>query len=81
MVRCLAIAVVLGDANSSSNRLLGDNIRTDGLVTQASALGRGNSNLVLNLKFDQDITIFDQSHIGLLGSQEVCDAMYSFLTS
>ncbi|CAB9497387.1 PGAP1 family [Seminavis robusta] len=79
LVRCLAIAAVLGDVNSSSNRMLGDNLRTDGLVTQASALGRGHSNPDLNLVFDEEITIYNQNHIGLLGSEEAYDAMLSFL--
>jgi hypothetical protein len=35
-LHCLAIAAVLGDANASSNRLLGTVLRTDGLVTEAS---------------------------------------------
>lgn len=78
-VRCLAIAGVLGDMNSSSNRLLADNIRGDGLVSLASALGRGHSHATLNLEFEEEQTIFGQGHVGLLSSEEVHDAMLSFL--
>jgi pimeloyl-ACP methyl ester carboxylesterase len=79
-VRCLAIAAVLGDANSSSNRLLGTLLRTDGLVTEASALGIGNSNNPeLNLVFDTTSTIYNLGHLGLLSSQDVYRTILCFL--
>jgi pimeloyl-ACP methyl ester carboxylesterase len=79
-VRCLAIAAVLGDANSSSNRLLGTVLRTDGLVTEASALGIGHvNNPELNLVFDMSSTIYNLGHLGLLGSQDVYRTILCFL--
>ena len=79
-VRCLAIAAVLGDANSSSNRLLGTVLRTDGLVTEASALGIGHvNNPELNLVFDMSRTIYNLGHLGLLSSQDVYRTILCFL--
>jgi hypothetical protein len=79
-VRCLAIAAVLGDANSSSNRILGKVLRTDGLVTEASALGIGHvTNPELNLVFDMSRTIYNLGHLGLLSSQDVYRTILCFL--
>ena len=81
-VRCMAIAAVLGNANSGSNRLLGESMRTDGLVTEASALGRGHrANPDLNLAFTEETTFYNTGHVGLLSSKDVYQAILSFLTS
>jgi pimeloyl-ACP methyl ester carboxylesterase len=79
-VSCLAIAAVLGDENSSTNRLLRETYRTDGLVTEASAFGRGHENSELNLNFDETITIYNVSHVGLLHSKEVYKNVLCFLS-
>jgi hypothetical protein len=81
-VSCLAVAAVLGEANLSSNLLLGASLRTDGLVTEASALGIGHtSNAALNLVFEDSITLYNLGHLGLLSSQDVYKAMLCFLAA
>mmetsp|Transcript_31043 Transcript_31043/g.56313 ORF Transcript_31043/g.56313 Transcript_31043/m.56313 type:complete len:471 (-) Transcript_31043:87-1499(-) len=79
-VRCMAVAAVMGEANSSRNRVLGESIRMDGLVTEASALGRGHTNPEMNLEFAERATFYNLSHFGLLSSNEVYEAMLAFLT-
>jgi hypothetical protein len=80
--RCLAIAAVLGDAHASTNRLLGQHLRTDGLVTENSALGIGHTrNPALNLVFEESCTIYNLSHLGLLSSQDVYKTMLCFMAA
>jgi len=80
-VRTLAVAAVLGGANSSSNRMLGESMRMDGLVTEASAFGRGHSNEEMNLVFEEDATFYNMNHVELLSSPEVYKTMFCFLAS
>jgi len=80
-VRTLAIAAVKGDAN---NRAIGmiQHLRTDGLVTEDSALGRGHAaNPELNLVFQEHAIFYNLGHIGLLSSLEVYKTMLCFLSS
>jgi len=62
------------------NRLLGESIRTDGLVTEASALGRGDVNSALNLEFEEQITFYNMGHFGLLSSKEVYTTILCYLS-
>jgi len=78
-VKCMAIAaVLLGD--TSSNRLLGESIHTDGLVTEASALGQGDVNSALNLEFEEQLTFYNMGHFGLLSSKEVYTNILCYLS-
>lgn len=79
-IRTLAIGAVMGGQDSSVNHVLGEGIRTDGLVDEASALGRGHRNEEMNLDFDERVTIYNTGHIGLLGSDEVYAATLCFLS-
>ena len=80
--QCLAIAAVLGDDSAISNRLLGQCLRTDGLVTEDSALGTGHtSNPALNLVFQESCTMYNLSHLGLLGSQDVYKTVLCFVAT
>ena len=80
-LRCMEVSAVMGEASSSRNRLLGEGICTDGLVTKASALGQGHANIEMNLEFAEHATFYNMNHVGLLGSTEVYEAMFAFLAS
>lgn len=79
-IRTMALAAVLGDMNASSNRLLGESMRTDGLVTEASALGKGHTQPEMNLEFEESLTFYNTSHVGMLSSEEVYDVLLKFLS-
>ena len=60
-------------------RYWGTVLRTDGLVTKASALDIGHvNNPELNLVFGMSSTIYNLGHLGLLGSQDAYRTILCF---
>lgn len=80
-VQCYAIAAVASSSDNSNH--FHTNIVGDGLVAENSALGQGHSNTELNLLIpsSHQRTIPGVSHVGLLGSILVYQAIKSFLVA
>ena len=83
-VRTLAIAAVLGDnamESSSMHRFIANSVRTDGLVSEGSALGKGHVFPDMNLQFEECRTFYNLNHVGMLSDERVYEAIRSFVTA